>query len=338
MQAFVTGSTGLLGSNLVRLLVQEGYHVKALARSKKKADAVFSDIDSTAITIVTGDMQDVAGFASELADCDVLFHTAAYFRDYYQPGDHWKTLEDINVKGTISILTEAEQRGVKKVIYVSSSGVIGAKPANAPGDESTPADSKQLENLYFRSKVVAEQVIDTFLKTHTLPVVFILPTAMFGPGDVGPTGTGSLVLNFLDRKLPGVVDGGLVAVDARDVAQAMLTAVEKGKSGERYIVGTYYVEIADVMKTLEKVSGIPSPTRRIPYTVSLVYAFVLELIGRLTHRPILVSLENVRVLHLKRSVTADKAVRELGAKFRSIEDTLRDEVAWYRDNRKAFGL
>ncbi len=338
MQAFVTGSTGLLGSNLVRLLVQEGYHVKALARSKKKADAVFSNIDPEAITVVTGDMQDVTSFASELVGCDVLFHTAAYFRDYYQPGDHWKTLEEINVKGTINILTEAEQHGVKKVIYVSSSGVIGAKSGNAPGDESTPADSKQLENLYFKSKIVAEQAIDNFLKTHPLPVVFILPTAMFGPSDVGPTGTGSLVLNFLDRKLPGIVEGGLVAVDARDVAQAMLAAVEKGKSGERYIVGTHYIEIADVMKTLERVSGIPSPTRRIPYIVSLVYAFILELIGRLTRRQILVSLENVRTLHLKRRVIAAKAERELGAEFRSTEDTLRDEVAWYRDNRKAYSL
>ncbi len=338
MQAFVTGSTGLLGSNLVRLLAQEGYHVKALARSKKKADAVFSGIDPKAITVVTGDMQDVTSFASELAGCDVLFHTAAYFRDYYQPGDHWKTLEEINVKGTINILIEAEQRGVKKVIYVSSSGVIGAKPGNAPGDESTSADSKQLENLYFRSKVIAEQAVDNFLITHTLPVVFILPTAMFGPNDVGPTGTGSLILNFLDRKLPGVVDGGLVAVDARDVAQAMLSAVEKGKSGERYIVGKHYVEIADVMKTLQAVSGVPSPTRRLPYSVSLVYAFVLELVGRITRRQILVSLENVRVLHLKRRVIADKAARELGATFRPFEDTVRDEVAWYRSNRKAYEL
>jgi len=198
MKAFVTGSTGLLGNNLVRLLVEQGYDVKA--------EQLFSALP---VTIVLGDMHEVNSFASELIGCDVLFHTAAFFRDYYQPVSHWQALWDTNVQGTMTLLTATEQRGVKKVIYVSSSSVIGAGPRNVPGDESTPVDAGRLKNLYSRSKALAEDAINAFLARHALPVVLILPSAMFGPGDIGPTSTGRLVQDFLAREIPGIVDGGL---------------------------------------------------------------------------------------------------------------------------------
>lgn len=331
MKAFVTGSTGLLGNNLVRLLVEQGYEVKALARSRQKAERLFSDVP---VTIVIGDMQDVNNFASELDGSDVLFHTAAFFRDYYQPGNHWKALWETNVQGTITLLTEAERRDVKKVIYVSSSSVIGSRAGNAPGDESTPVDAGRLKNLYSKSKALAEDAIDTFLTHHTLPVVLILPTAMFGPGDIGPTSTGRLVQEFLERKIPGIVDGGLSVVDARDIAQIMFTAVEKGKSGERYIASAGYMAMADILGVLQKVSGVPAPTRRIPYAATLAYASVLEWVGQITRQPVLVSREGVRILHTQRMVSADKAKRELAATFRPFEQTIRDEVAWYRTHQQ----
>jgi hypothetical protein len=156
-------------------------------------------------------------------------------------------LWDTNVQGTMILLTAAEQHGVKKVIYVSSSSVIGARPGNAPGDESTPAGAARLKNLYSKSKALAEDAIDAFLARHALPVVLILPSAMFGPGDSGPTSTGRLVQDFLARKIPGIVDGGLSVVDARDIAQIMLTAVEKGKSGERYTIPLSYVQEEDII-------------------------------------------------------------------------------------------
>ncbi len=334
MKAFVTGSTGLLGNNLVRLLVEQGYDVKALARSRLKAEQLFSDLP---VTIVLGDMHEVNSFASELNECDVLFHTAAFFRDYYQPGNHWKALWDTNVQGTMTLLTAAEQRGVKKVIYVSSSSVIGAGPGNVPGDESTPVDARRLKNLYSKSKALAEDVIDAFLARHTLPVVLILPSAMFGPGDIGPTSTGRLVQDFLARKIPGIVEGGLSVVDARDIAHIMLTAVEKSKSGERYIASAGYLAMADILGMLEKVSGVPAPTRRIPYAATLAYASVLEWVGRITRQPVLVSRESVRILrilHTQRTVSADKATRDLAATFRPFEQTIRDEVAWYRTHQQ----
>ncbi|MFL9455444.1 NAD-dependent epimerase/dehydratase family protein [Tolypothrix bouteillei VB521301_2] len=197
MKAFVTGSTGLLGNNLVRLLLQQGYSVKALVRSSAKASQVLSGLN---VTLVKGDLLDIDSFANELSGCDVLFHTAAYFREYYQPGNHWQTLKDLNVNGTIKLLTEAEKQGIKKVIYVSSAGPLGMKESGEPGDESTPPAPEAFKNLYFKSKVLAENAIYEFLKQHSLPVVFILPGWMFGPGDAAPTAGGQLKADYLNRK------------------------------------------------------------------------------------------------------------------------------------------
>lgn len=326
MKAFVTGSTGLLGSNLVALVTTQGYAVKALARSPEKASR-FLQPD---VEIIKGDMENVSGFAAELAGCDVLFHTAAYFREFFGHGDHWTKLERINVKATIELLEAAEKAGVKKVIYVSSSGVIGLKPGGLPGDESTPPDKASLQNLYFRSKVVAEEAVNEFLKTHSLPVVQILPTAIYGPGDSGPTGAGQLILDFLGRKLPGVLPGGFSVVDVRDVAQAMINAVERGKNGERYIINNRYHSMEEIFAMLEKVSGVASPTMRIPGAAALLFAYVGETFARLRGVESSISINGARTLLSRREAKSDKAERELGITIRPFEDTLRDEVQWFQ--------
>ncbi len=327
MQAFVTGSTGLLGNNLVRLLIEQGYRVKALVRSKTKAAKLFGDLD---VSLVEGDMLDINSFACELAGCDVLFHAAAYFREYYQPGNHWQMLEDINVTGTMRLLSEAEKQGVKKVIYISSAGPIGMKADGVPGDESTLSDPQSVKNLYFKSKVIAETAIYEFLRQHLLPVVLILPGWMFGPQDAAPTGSGQLVLDYLAQKIPGILDGGTCMVDARDVAQAAINAVEKGKSGDRYIVAGQYLSMEDLFKTLEKVTSIPCPQRRFPYQMTVVYAWLADIYARLTKTKSVLPLEGIRTMHLKRQVTSAKAIAQLAASFRPLEETLHDVVDWYR--------
>lgn len=327
MRAFVTGATGLLGGNLVQALLDQGHEVRGLVRSKEKAQRVFPN---SKIEFVTGDMSNVAGFAANLAGCDVLLHTAAYFREYYQPGDHKPTLEKINVQGTVDLLIAAEKQGVKKAIHISSSGVIGRKPDGSAGDESTMPDDRAASNLYFASKVDTELAIQRFLKERKLPVVMILPGWIWGPGDWAPTGSGKLVLDFLKRKLPGVVDGGASIVDVRDVAQATISAVDRGKSGERYIVGGDYLDFAGILATLERVTGVPAPTRHIPYALSLAVGAALQTWARLTGREALVTLAAVRTMHGRNEVSSAKAVRELGASFRPFDQTVRDEVEWFR--------
>jgi dihydroflavonol-4-reductase len=327
MKAFVTGSTGLLGNNLVRLLIEQGYSVKALVRSKEKASQQFSGLD---VTLVQGDMLDIDSFAAELTGCDVLFHTAAYFREYYQPGNHWQTLENINVKGTIKLLTHAEKHGIKKVIYVSSAGPVGMKAAGVAGDESTPPDLETMKNLYFKSKVLSENAISEFKKSSSLPVILILPGWMFGLGDAGPTSAGQLVLDYLNQKMPGILDGGTCIVDARDVAQAMINAVQRGKSGERYITAGYYSNFENLFQTLEKVSGVPSPKLRLPHKLTLILAWISDNYARVTGTKSMIPLDGIKLMHLKRKASSAKSIQELGASFRPLEDTLRDVVEWYR--------
>jgi dihydroflavonol-4-reductase len=332
MKAFVTGATGLLGNNLVRLLVQQGHEVKALVRSKEKAQKLLGDVKD--VEFIQGDMENVSGFAEHLQGCDTLFHTAAYFREYYQPGDHWPKLEKINVKGTIELLEAADKHGVKRAVHVSSSGVIGEDDSKGIGDENTGASGLALENLYFRSKVETEKAIANFLKTHSMPVVMILPGWMYGPGDAAPTSAGQLVQDFLNRKLPGVLNGGAMIADARDVAQAMITSVDKGKNGERYIVGGKLYKLSDIMQTLEKVSGVPGPKLRIPVAAALTIAWLSQTVARLTGGTTLLTVSGIKTIANPHHISSDKAVRELGASFRSLEDTLRDTVNWYKNSHQ----
>ena len=274
MKAFVTGSTGLLGSNLVHLLLAQRFEVKALARSKHKAEDVLGR--QPGLQVLVGDLEDVDGFARELSGCDLLFHTAAYFRETFGPGDHWPALQKINVDATVHLLDAAEAWGVKKTIYVSSATVIGVAPHGLPADEATPPDPDAESNLYRKSKLIAERAISVWLKTHRMPVVLILPAVMIGPLDAAPTTMGQTVLNLLDGRIPAIPPGGATFVDARDVAQAMLKAVERGKSGERYIVGEAYHPIAALAEGVEKATGLPGPRRRVPYAAMLVVVWFLD--------------------------------------------------------------
>ncbi len=329
MKAFVTGSTGLLGSNLVQQLRAAGWEVRALARSPQKAAQIIRD---PGVEIINGDMEDVAGFAPALAGCDVLFHTAAYFRESFAFGDHWPKLEQINVQGTIQLLTAAEAAGVKKAIYVSSGGVIGATPDGRPGDETTPPDAGALSNLYFKSKVVAEQAVAQFLKTHTLPVVLILPSAIFGPSDTAPTNSGKLILEYLAGKLPAIPQGGFSVVDVRDVAAMMITAVERGRSGERYIISDRYYSIGEILKILERVTGVPAPRLPLPYPMALAYGWFAELSARMNGSEPVATVSAIRLLNTRRDVVAEKARRELGMTLRPFDQTLRDAVQWFVAN------
>lgn len=330
MKAFVTGSTGLLGSNLVQVLVAQGHTVKALARSADKARKL---LPAHNVEIVIGDMEQIDGFTAELAGCDVLFHTAAYFREAFDPGDHWQKLEQINVHGTIRLLEAAEHHGVQKAIYVSSSNVIGQRPDGKPADESTPPDPRALDyNLYARSKVAAEAAIAAFLKTHTLPVVQILPTAILGPQDAAPTSLGQGVIDILNGKIPVIPPGGFEFVDARDVAQAMLNAVELGKSGERYILTEGYHTMGEMVAAIGQAAQIPVPRFTPPYALVITLARITTVFARLTGSKPPLPVLGLQIMHDRAPVSPAKAVRELGATFRPFAETMRDEVQWYQAN------
>ena len=330
MKAFVTGATGLLGNNLVHALVREGYQVKALVRSEEKARKQLGDLRN--VEFIIGDIADIEGFAAHLDGCDVLLHTAAYFREYARSGDSENLLQKINVDATVELFKAADHAGVERGIFTSSSGIIGMKADGSAGDETTAPAPIVYENKYFYSKLQAEKALNEIAPTLKMEIVHILPGWMFGPGDAAPTGSGQLLLDFLHRKLPGIPDGGSKTADARDVADAMVAAITKARPNQRYIVGGNFYTLKEVFATLEKVSGVPSPRFVLSRFVMFIVAFLSENVARLRRQEANLTVMGVKTISAKLMTTGALAERELGAKFRPLEETLRDTTEWFRAN------
>jgi dihydroflavonol-4-reductase len=334
MKTFVTGATGLLGNNLVRALCARGHDVVGLVRSDAKARRLLA---GTGATWVVGDVREPERFADALAGVDVVFHTAAYFREYYQPGDHASALDDVNVRGTLALMALADDRGVRKFVHTSSSGTIGAKPDGTPGDEDSAPPALAAENLYFRSKVEGEAKIRAFAPRRGLEIIEILPGWMWGPGDEAPTASGQLAKDFLRGKLPAIPPGGANVVDARDVADAMVVAAERARHGAKYLVAGPPMSIADVIAGLERVSTIRGPRLRLPYRLAVVFAWLNEVWSRVSGRPALLTRMGLRTMNMGAWVSSARAERELDARFRPFEETARDVLGWYQEAAKPSG-
>lgn len=328
--AFVTGATGLLGNNLVHLLLEQGVKVRGLARSRRKAEQQFGPLGG--LEIIEGDMEDVAGFAKALAGCDTLFHTAAYFRESYGGGKHWEALKRINVDGTSALLDAAYEAGIRRFVHTSSIAVVNG-PRGSVIDETMKRRVDDADD-YYRSKILSDEVVKTYLAQHPdVFGVFVMPGWMHGPGDMGPTAAGQFTLDFLKKALPGVPPSTVSFVDARDVARILLAALEKGRRGEHYMAAGRHMHMREVMQAYEGVTGIRAPRRNIPAALLWIIAYLQEFNARLTGRPALLSVATVRTMrdeYERSRFSSDKTSRELGISFRPVTETIRDEVAWIR--------
>jgi dihydroflavonol-4-reductase len=328
--AFVTGATGLLGNNLVRLLLERGVRVKGLARSAAKAREQFGSLDGLAI--IEGDMEDISTFAAQIEGCDALFHTAAYFRESYGGGEHWEKLKRINVDGTRALLDAAYSAGIRRFVHTSSIAVVNG-PRGSLIDEAMKRNEADADD-YYRSKMLADQAVQDFLGKHPETFgVFVMPGWMHGPGDLGPTAAGQFTIDYLKSALPGIPPASVSFVDARDVAEIIIAAFEKGRRGEHYLGAGRHMYMRDLMKTYEKVTGVAAPKRAIPALLLWIIAGVQEVTARLTGRPALLSWATVRTMRAefdRSRFNHSKTERELGVQFRSIEETIRDEVDWMR--------
>lgn len=329
---FVTGSTGLLGNNLVRALAARGVKVKALARSIRKAEQQFAGIEG--VTIVQGDMTAVGDFANHLEGCEVLFHAAAYFRDSYTGGDHAAALRAVNIDGSRTLIQAAYDAGVRRMVHTSSIALLDG-PRGALLDETCLRDRAQADD-YYRSKIDTDAVVLDFLANHPeMDASLIMPGWMHGPGDIGPTSAGQVTLDYLRGRLPGVPPGTVSLVDARDVAAMAIAAAEKGRRGERYLAAGRHMTMAEVLSCYERVTGIAAPGRCIPTAALCTVAAISEVRSRITKQPVLLSMATVRLMLREADRThfsSAKSETELGLVFRPVDETLADEVAWYRAN------
>lgn len=324
-RAFVTGSTGLLGNNLVRALRGRGHEVRALVRSPDKAATQLPDD----VELVRGDLGDVAAFADALDGCDLVFHTAAYFREYFGPGEHDADLRRLNVDATVALLEAADRRGVRTFVHTSSSGVVGRAPDGGLGDETTAPPPIASSNRYFASKVEAERAVDAFTARHDLHVVVVRPGWMFGPGDAAPTSAGQVVLDVVRGRLPGTPRTSSTTVDARDVAAAMVAAADKGAQGERYNLAGPVLTMGEVARAVAAAAGVRAP-RELPDAVVNIVAVAAESLARISGRPAMVTRKAIATLREGAAASSAKAERELGFAPRPFAQTARDTVAWYR--------
>lgn len=329
---FVTGATGLLGNNLVRELLARGCKVKALVRSRAKGEQQFGPLHG--LELVVGDLADVDGFAAALQGCDTLFHAAAFFRDNYKGGSHWEQLHKINVLGTQHLLERAYGAGIRRVVQTSSIAVLNGAPGSLI-DETCLRDPAGADH-YYRSKILADRVLLAFLDSHPqMQGCMVLPGWMWGPGDIGPTSAGQLLMDVVRGRLPGLVPGSFSLVDARDVALAQIAAARYGRRCQRYLAAGRHMTMAQLVPIIGRIAGVATPTRPLPVPLLYTLAAVQEVYARLTGKPVLLSLATVRLMlrEADRShFDPSKSEQELELSFRSLERTIGDTLAWYRDH------
>ena len=323
MLAFVTGATGFLGSHVARVLAEQGAKLRLLVRTTSDLRNI-ADLNADR---VVGDLRDPASIEKSLAGCDALFHVAADYRLWVpDPEQMYRS----NVEGTRGLIEAARKQGVRRIVYTSSVATMGFSSNGTLADENSPVSLANMIGSYKRSKFMAEQVAFEAARSG-VDVVVVNPTTPIGEGDLKPTPTGRIVVDFLKRKFPAYVDTGLNLVDATECARGHIQALEKGRAGERYILGGENLTLKQILDRLAAITGLPSPRVKLPYVFALAAGVVDETVtGRILGREPRATIDAVRMGRKKMFTTSAKAERELGWRPSPVDGALRRSVEWFR--------
>ena len=319
----VTGASGFVGWHVARLLLARGHNVRVLVREASR-------VPELEIERVTGDLRDPQSLGRAVAGCGAVFHVAADYR-LWSRNPH--ELYQSNVDGTRNMLRAAQSAGVERFIYTSTVGCIGV-PAGGIGDEMQPTALSEMAGAYKRSKFLAEQTALEFA-AGGMPVVIVNPTAPMGDHDFKPTPTGRIVLDFVNGAMPAYIDTGLNVVNVRDVALGHIQAFERGRAGERYILGSENMTLAQILSELSAITGRKAPRVELPYFVAYTAGVVTTAWAHLTGAAPRAPLEAVRMAKKKMWVSHAKAARELGFNPGPARAALADAVGWFERSRTA---
>ncbi|MGH9863973.1 MAG: hopanoid-associated sugar epimerase, partial [Candidatus Acidiferrales bacterium] len=324
MTTLVTGATGFVGSHVARRLVTSGESVRALARQGSRRQG----LEGVAVEWVEGDLRDEASLDRALAGVNRVYHLAA---DYRLWSRHPQEIYDSNVTGTKNLLAAALRARVERFVYTSTVATIAVPREGALPDETNRASVDEMIGNYKRSKLLAEQ--EALRAAHEgLPAVIVNPTTPVGPGDWKPTPTGRIILDFLLGRMPAYVHTGLNFVAVEDVAEGHLLVAERGKIGERYLLGGRNMTLKELLDALARITGLAAPTRRIPHSVALMAAFADAAYSRVTGCEPRIPIEGVRIARHKMFVNDEKARKELGYQPGAVEAALERAVRWYVAN------
>src|ERR1700757_2434328 len=325
MLVFVTGATGFLGSHVARVLANQGADLRLLVRPTSN----LKNLEGLKAETASGDLRDAASLEKAMSGCDTVFHVAADYRLWVRdPNEMYRS----NVGGTQAVLEAARKNAVRRVVYTSSVGTIGFTSDGRPADEDSTVSLADMIGHYKRSKFMAEQVALEAGRAG-MQVVTVNPTTPIGEQDVKPTPTGRIVVDFLKRKFPAYVETGLNLVDVRECARGHVAALEKGRTGERYILGGEDLTLKQILDKLKQITGLPSPKIKLPYIFAFAACVVDQFVtGHIFRGEPRATVEAVRMSRKKMFASSAKAERELGWKLVPVEDALRRAVDWFRSN------
>ena len=325
MKAFVTGATGFIGGNLVRALLAEGHQVRALVRPESDQ----RNIAGLPIESVAGDLDDRKKLAEQVAGCDCVFHVAAHYSLWAKDRD---AIYRANVTGTKNLLAAAQSARIKRFMHTSSVAAIGVPASGTVANEETQTTVEALVSDYKKSKFLAEQAAREAARNGQ-DVVIVNPSTPIGAHDVKPTPTGEIILRFLQDRMPAYVHTGLNLIDVDDVVRGHILAWQKGRTGERYILGNRNLTLKEMLEILAAITGKPAPRFAVPHAIPLAVAFVDEMIlARYFGKTPQVSFSSVRMSRKAMYYDSSKAIRELGLPQSSIENAIEKACRWFGNN------
>src|SRR3984893_2642006 len=325
MLVFLTGATGFVGSHVARALAAHGADLRLLIRSSSD----LRNIQELRADRVVGDLRDAASLKKAVTGCDVIFHVAADYRLWVRDPDE---MYRSNVEGTKAILEAARENKVRRVVYTSSVATMGFQSNGHLASEDSPVSLGNMIGPYKRSKFMAEEIAIQAGRSG-MDVVVVNPTTPVGERDIKPTPTGRIVVDFLKKKFPAYVDTGLNLVDVTECARGHVSALEKGKSGERYILGGENLTLKQILDKLAVITGLPSPKVRVPYVVALATGVVDQVVtGYIRKREPRATVDAVRMGRKKMFVSSGKAQRDLGWKIVPVDAGLRRAAEWFQTN------
>jgi dihydroflavonol-4-reductase len=328
MKALLTGATGFVGGAVARALVAAGIHVRTLVRPGSD----LTNLAGLKVEQTLGDLRDRESLRRALLGCEQLYHVGAHYALWAKDP---AIFYDINVTGTRTLMEAAREVGTRRIVYCSTIGAIGLPPGGGLGTEETPVSPAQMAGHYKRSKYLAEQEVLN-LARQGLPVVIVNPSAPVGAADVKPTPTGQIIVDFMMGRMPAYIETGMNLIDVDDVAAGHLLAMEKGRVGERYILGNRNLMLREVFEMLSRLTGVKAPALKLPRQAILPLAYLNQwLSDYVTHRPPRIPLEGVRMAKYRMHYDCRKAIRELGLPQTLPEVALDKAVRWFRDHEYA---
>jgi len=325
MKTLITGANGFIGSAVVRHCLNAGQDVRVIVRpgSDRK------NIEDLPIEIFEGDLQDKSSLENAVKNCNAVFHVAADYRLWIPDPDN---MYQTNVTGTRDLMLASAKAGVEKIVYTSSVAVLGLNNDGSPANEETPMSTDEMIGHYKRSKYLAEKEVTKLINENGLPAIIVNPSTPLGPRDIKPTPTGNIILDTLNDRMPAYVDTGLNIVHVDDVAKGHLLAYEKGKIGERYILGGENLSLQTILSIICELSDKKPPSIKLPHNLILPIAWCMERWADISKKEPRATVDEIRMSKKLMYFSSDKAIKELGYETRPVKEAIKDAIDWFIEN------